>query len=195
LLILSQKSAIVTAVDPDNNGEIIWQTRIGHGGPLGGVEWGSSADSGHAYVPLSDTTIIPKKDDDPDLDPNKGGGIFALNLGTGKVEWHTVPPKACVDHRHCSPANSSPTTVIPGVVFAGAVDGHIRAYSTQIGRILWDYNTAHAYRALNRVLARGGSIDSAGPVVAAGKLFVVSGYPLWGGQPGNVLLEFSVDGR
>lgn len=196
LLIASQKSSVVTALDPDSNGEIVWQTRIGQGGPLGGIEWGSSADTERVYAPLSDTTLVPQKNDDPDLNPNKGGGIFALDLATGKVAWYTPSPPACAGRQHCGPANSAPTTVIPGVVFAGAVDGHIRAYSTRDGRILWDYNTAHAYHAVNGVPnAKGGSIDSAGPVIAAGKLFVVSGYPLWGGQPGNMLLAFSVDGR
>jgi polyvinyl alcohol dehydrogenase (cytochrome) len=196
LLIASQKSAVVTALDPDNQGEIVWQTRIGRGGPLGGIEWGSSADAEHVYAPLSDTNLAPKKDDDPDLSPNKGGGVFALDLATGKTAWHSTQPSACSGRQHCGPANSAPTTVIPGVVFAGAVDGHIRAYSTHDGRILWDYNTAHAYHAVNGVPnAKGGSIDSAGPVVAGGKLFVVSGYSLWGGQPGNVLLVFSVEGR
>jgi len=194
LLIASQKSSVVTAVDPDHEGEIIWQTRIGQGGPLGGIEWGSSADADHIYAPLSDTTLIPQKNDDPDLNPNKGGGVFALDLATGKVVWHTPPSSACAGRQHCGPANSAPPTAIPGAVFAGAVDGHIRAYSTKDGHILWDYNTARAYRAVNGVAnARGGSIDSAGPVVAAGRLFVVSGYPLWGGQPGNVLLMFSAE--
>jgi len=196
LLIASQKSAVVTAIDPDNQGEIVWQTRIGRGGTLGGIEWGSSADTDYLYAPLSDTALIPIKGDDPDLNPSKGGGVFALDVATGKIMWHAVPPASCRGIRHCSPANSAPTTVIPGVVFAGAVDGHIRAYSTKDGKVLWDYNTAHAYRAVNGVAdARGGSVDSAGPIVAGGKLFVVSGYPLWGGKPGNVLLAFSVDGR
>lgn len=194
LLIAGQKSAVVTALDPDNQGEIIWQTKIGQGGPLGGIEWGSSADSEHVYVPLSDTAPVFKKDEEPDLDPNKGGGVFALDLASGKIAWHTTPRPACKGLHHCGPANSAPTTAIPGVVFAGAVDGHIRAYSTKGGRILWDYNTARAYRTVNGVAdAKGGSIDSAGPVVAGGKLFVVSGYPLWGGRPGNVLLMFSAD--
>jgi polyvinyl alcohol dehydrogenase (cytochrome) len=192
LLIASQKSAVVTAVDPDNHGEIVWQTRIGRGGPLGGIEWGSSADADHLYAPLSDTTLIPKKHDDPDLSPSQGGGIFALDLATGRIAWHTSAPAACQGLGHCGPANSAPTTTITGAVFAGSVDGHIRAYSTKDGNILWDYNTARAYRAINGVTnAKGGSIDSAGPVVVEGKLFVVSGYPLWGGKPGNVLLMFS----
>ncbi len=192
LLIASQKSAVVTALDPDHNGEIVWQTTIGEGGPLGGIEWGSSADAEHVYVPLSDTHPLFKKDNDPDLDPSKGGGVFALDLATGKIAWHAVPPAGCKGLPHCGPANSAPTTVIPGVVFAGSVDGHIRAYSAHNGSILWDYNTAHGYHAVNQADGvQGGSIDSAGPVIAGKMVFVVSGYPLWGGRPGNVLLAFS----
>ena len=118
LLIASQKSSVVTALDPDNKGEIIWQTRVGQGGPLGGIEWGSSADAERVYVPLSDTDLVPKKDDDPDLNPHKGGGIYALDLVTGKTAWHSTLPTACNGRQHCGPANSAPTTVIPGVVFA-----------------------------------------------------------------------------
>jgi hypothetical protein len=49
--------------------------------------------------------------------------------------------------------------------------------------------------ALARMLARGGSLDGPGPVVAVGKLFVNSGYAFVGGMPGNVLLAYSRDGR
>lgn len=50
-------------------------------------------------------------------------------------------------------------------------------------------------RRVNDGAARGGSIDTGGPVVVNGKVFVNSGYGQWGGTPGNVLLTFSVDGR
>jgi hypothetical protein len=43
-LIGGQKSGVVTAVDPDRGGEIIWQKKIGHGGSLAGVQWGMAAD-------------------------------------------------------------------------------------------------------------------------------------------------------
>ena len=39
----------------------------------------------------------------------------------------------------------------------------------------------------------GGAIDVAGPVVAGGMLFSVSGYPARGGMGGNVLLAFGVE--
>jgi polyvinyl alcohol dehydrogenase (cytochrome) len=40
-LIAGQKSGVVTAVDPDRKGEVLWQTRVGRGSSLGGVQWGS----------------------------------------------------------------------------------------------------------------------------------------------------------
>jgi len=43
---------------------------------------------------------------------------------------------------------------------------------------------------VNGVSARGGSLDGPGAVVANGMLFVNSGYPRFGGMPGNVLLVF-----
>jgi polyvinyl alcohol dehydrogenase (cytochrome) len=36
-------------------------------------------------------------------------------------------------------------------------------------------------------------MDAAGPVIAGGMLYVMSGYGQWGGMPGNVLLAFSPD--
>jgi polyvinyl alcohol dehydrogenase (cytochrome) len=82
-------------------------------------------------------------------------------------------------------------SVIPGVVFSGSVDGHMRAYSTTDGSILWDFNTVREYETVNHVPAKGGSIDAAGPAIADGLLVTNSGYALWRGLPGNVLLAFS----
>ena len=46
---------------PDDQGRILWQERVGSGGTLGGVQWGSAADSSNVYVALSDIvrTTIP----------------------------------------------------------------------------------------------------------------------------------------
>jgi len=77
-------------------------------------------------------------------------------------------------------------------VFSGSVDGHLRAYSTKDGSIIWDFNTAKEYETVNRVVgAKGGSIDAAGPAIADGLVITNSGYALWRGLPGNVLLAFS----
>jgi polyvinyl alcohol dehydrogenase (cytochrome) len=44
-------------------------------------------------------------------------------------------------------------------------------------------------------VGKAGSLDCAGPVIARGMLYVVSGYGVSGGMPGNVLLAFSIDGK
>jgi polyvinyl alcohol dehydrogenase (cytochrome) len=56
-------------------------------------------------------------------------------------------------------------------------------------------DTKAEYRTVNGVAARGGSIDGPGAVVVGGTLYVGSGYSIFGGLPGNVLLAYSVDGR
>jgi polyvinyl alcohol dehydrogenase (cytochrome) len=80
-------------------------------------------------------------------------------------------------------------------VFSGGLDGHLRADSADDGRIVWDEDTKREYRTVNGVAARGGPMDGPGAVVVGGTLYVSSGYGLWGGTPGNVLLAYSLDGR
>ena len=79
-------------------------------------------------------------------------------------------------------------------MFSGSVDGHLRAYSTKDGKIIWDYDTAHEYTTVNGVKAKGSSISGGGPAVASGMVFANSGYSIFpaGVMPGNVLLAFSV---
>jgi polyvinyl alcohol dehydrogenase (cytochrome) len=86
-------------------------------------------------------------------------------------------------------------TSIQGAVFSGSIDGHLRAFSTEDGRLLWDFDTVSDYHTVNGIPARGGSLDGAGPIIVDGVLYVNSGYPRLGGMPGNVLLAFSVDGK
>lgn len=196
-LVAGQKSGAVHAIDPDRNGEVLWQVRIGKGGLLGGIQWGSAADQSNVYVALSDvaTILIPNAmNTSMNTDPKQGGGMFALTLEKGERVWYTPPP-GCGERKRCSPAQSAAVSAIPGVVFSGSVDGHLRGYSAADGAILWDFDTVAPYRTVNGVEARGGSLDVGGPAIGDGMLFVNSGYVIWGGLPGNVLLAFSVDGK
>lgn len=181
ILVIGQKSGMAYGLDPDREGQVLWKFRAGKGGALGGIEWGSAADDRAAYIPVSDV-LAPA---------NEAGGLFALKLATGEQLWHTPAPTLnCTSGRGCTGAQSAPVSVIPGVVFSGSVDGHLRAYSTVDGRIIWDYNTAKEYETVNHVPAKGGSLDGAGPAIAGGLLVTNSGYSLWKGMPGNVLLAF-----
>jgi polyvinyl alcohol dehydrogenase (cytochrome) len=129
-----------------------------------------------------------------DADRQRGGGMFALRLTDGVRMWH-APPVPCDSRPRCSPAQSGAVSAVPGVAFSGSLDGHIRGYATDSGRIVWDVDTVREYQTVNGVAARGGSLDGPGPVIGGGMLFVNSGYTVDGGIPGNVVLAFSIDGR
>lgn len=189
-LLAGQKSGVMTALDPDDRGKILWQTRVGKGGLLGGIQWGSASDADKVYVPLSDIAWVGERI----LNPNLGGGMFALRIRDGEKLWVTPAP-SCEGRKNCSPAQSAAASAMPGAVFSASVDGHLRAYDTATGKIVWDYNTVRDYQTVNRVPARGGSLDAPGPVIAGGMVFVPSGYGSWGGLPGNAVLAFAVPGR
>ena len=207
VLIGAQKSGVVTALDPDRGGEILWQKRIGRGGKLGGVMWGPATDGSKIYVAVSDVKFSAVAPGTPGaqaaaafpkvaflLDNATGGGLHALKLDTGEEVWNTPHP-GCHDVPGCSPAQSAAVTAIPGIVFSGGLDGHLRAYAAEDGRIVWDVDTKGEHPSVNGIAARGGSIDGPGPVVAGGMLYVNSGYAFFGTTPGNALLAYSVDGR
>ncbi len=194
-LLAGQKSGIVHALDPDRNGAILWQVRVGKGGTMGGVQWGSAADAQNIYVAVSDIKrLMLDYATTTDTDASQGGGMFALRLDNGERMWY-APPIACGDRARCSPAQSAAVSAMPGVAFSGSMDGHLRAYSAANGAVVWDFDTERTYQTVNGVEGRGGSIDGPGPVIAGGMVFANSGYTAAGGAPGNVLLAFSVDGK
>lgn len=195
VLAVGQKSGILWGLDPDQGGNVLWKVAVGKGGKLGGIQWGTASDGANAYAAVSDLDFVDRvfRLGKPLVrNPEKGGGLFAIQLATGEKVW-SAPPQPCAARKGCSPAQSAAVTVIPGVIFSGSVDGHMRAYSTTDGKILWDFDTAREFPTVNGVKANGGSIDAAGPTVAGGMLFVTSGYGNWGGLPGNVLLAFAVE--
>lgn len=200
-LVIAQKSGLAHGLDPDQNGKILWQTRVSAGGPLGGSQWGSASDGKNMYVAVSDPGIGARPDPKSPqgyklvLDPNKGGGLDALDLKTGKILWNAKPMPCAATRTDCSPAQSAAVTAIPSVVFSGSVDGHLRAYSAKNGDVLWDVDSEREFDTVNGKPAHGGSMDAAGPSVVDGMVFVNSGYGQWGGVPGNVFLAFSVDGK
>ncbi len=197
-LVIAQKSGMVHAIDPDDKGKILWQTRVGEGGVLGGSQWGSASDGEKVYVAISDIKLGGVADaKSPQgfrlvLDPVKGGGLHALDLRSGAIVWSAKAVPCAASRTDCSPAQSAAVTAIPGVVFSGSVDGHLRAYSTATGKVLWDTSTAQEFETVNGKTAHGGSMDAGGAAVVDGMVFVNSGYGQWGGMPGNVLLAFSV---
>jgi polyvinyl alcohol dehydrogenase (cytochrome) len=180
LLVVPQKSGVLWALDPDQQGAVVWQYRIGVGSGLGG-QWGAASDGRYAYVGVADAQAA------------NPGGMHAVDVSTGQRVWFTPPqPKLCAGgaNERCLAAQGGAVTLIPGAVFSGASDGGIRAYSTTDGRILWQYDTNRDFDTVNKIPAKGGSIDATGPVAVGGMLYVNSGYNGIVGRAGNVLLAF-----
>jgi polyvinyl alcohol dehydrogenase (cytochrome) len=164
--------------DPDKQGQVIWQYRAG----LGGIEWGFAADSENVYLPVADGNAPTP------------GGLHAVKIANGQRVWYTPPqPLKCRKGPGCSGAQSAAITVIPGVVFSGAIDGGFRAFSARDGSIIWEYDTNREFKTVNGVPAKGASINGPAPVVVDGMVYISSGYGAVGDRPGNVFLAFGVE--
>ena len=204
VLLVGQKSGVVYGLDPDYGGEILWQTKIGDSGAgpaggfaggasgiasavgppgvpgsAGGVAWGSAADHRNLYVAVSGLLAQPA---------NAKGSLTALDMTTGLARWHTAAPQpACGWGEHnCAHAQAQAVTVMPGSAFSGSMDGHLRAYSTIDGKIMWDFDTAKDFQTKNGIKASGGPLDHGGATIVNGMVYLNSG---------NTLLAFSVDGK
>ena len=193
VLIVGQKSGSVHALDPDQHGQLLWSTRVGRGGALGGIHWGMSSDGKLAYAPLADFPAMVVVEQVP-FHPSSPG-VAALDVATGELVWrHDNPAPACAeDDVSCLTGNSAATTAVPGAVFTGSMDGMIRAISTRDGSNLWEFNTADEFATVNKVKGHGGSVEGPGPVVANDSLYVLSGYTTNLGNAGNLLLAFKLD--
>lgn len=171
ILIGSGKHGIAVAVDPDQQGKVVWRTKLYDNTPPtadGLVIFGGGADNRYVYYPLQ----------------RAGGGLTALDLATGKPAW-TAPIKA--DGR----GQIGPASVIPGIVFTGGWDGVLRAVNPQ-GQVVWSFDTKRDFQTVNGIPAKGGSLGQAGAVIANGRLYIVSGYiGMQNGSAGNVILAFS----
>jgi polyvinyl alcohol dehydrogenase (cytochrome) len=188
IILAGQKSGIVYALDPDHGGDLLWQAKVTEGGAPGGIEWGAAADHRRLYVAVSGLVAEPD---------NSSGGLAALDMKTGARRWYTpAPTPACTwGAGACTHAQAQAVTVIPGIAFSGSMDGHLRAYSTIDGKIVWDAETAKDFATVNGVAASGGSLDQGGAAIVNGVVYINSGYGQRIGQPGNVLLAYSVDGK
>jgi polyvinyl alcohol dehydrogenase (cytochrome) len=177
VVVAGTKDAYVVALDPDRNGALLWKVSEVPAPPgkpnslmaiTRGIFWGGAADERNVYYGV------------------QSGGVIAVDLATGKRLWHSTFTKPGQ-----RVSNAAAATAMPGVVFVAGSDGKLHALSTKDGRVLWEYDTARSFETVNKVKAKGGAINSIGPSIADGMLFIGSGYAVVGTGTGNVLLAFS----
>ncbi len=180
ILIATQKSGVVYGLDVDQRGKVLWKTRLGVGGAQGGIQWGAALDDHATYAAVSD---LSQRD--------KGTpGMYAVKIDTGEKLWCTPAPDGAGIK-----AQLSAVSAMPGLAFSGSWGGHLRAYSTKTGEIVWDFDAMRDFETINQVAAQGGSFNGGGLAIANGMVITECGFGFVGGKPGNVLLAFSVDGQ
>ncbi|HZB32664.1 MAG TPA: PQQ-binding-like beta-propeller repeat protein [Streptosporangiaceae bacterium] len=160
-----QKSGIYVALDPDDNGAVLWATQVGPGGPLGGIQWGSATDGKRIYVAISNSNsemhILQ-----PSGQTTSGGSWSALDPASGKILWQTPDPGGAMDQ--------GPMAVTNNVVYAPSMAGtgdNMFALNAATGAIMWRFPS-------------GGSV-LAGATIANNVVFWGSGYSNIPGFTGN----------
>ncbi len=166
-----QKSGVYWALNP-SNGNVVWDTLVGAGGALGGIEWGTAFDGTRIYVPISDQGEAPYNL--ASGQPVAGGSWAALDPATGKFIWQVADPYGSADIGPASEAN--------GVVYVGDTvwfGNNMYALDAATGQILWRF-------------AATGSVWSA-PAIVNGTVYWGSGY--YQGLPSNQFYAFSLGGH
>ncbi len=190
VLAAGHKDGTVFILDPNDDGNLLWSKRVGRGSIQGGVHFGLTASNGAVHVPINDMNDTRNGDF---LDPALARpGVASIDIDEQAVVWQHVQEDTCGEDRpFCDPGVSAPLSASDGVVYAGHLDGLIRAYEVDSGEILWAYDTTQAHTGTNGLEGRGGSMSGAGPTIAAGHLIINSGYGLYFHEPGNLLLVFA----
>jgi polyvinyl alcohol dehydrogenase (cytochrome) len=166
-----QKSGIYFALDP-KTGTVLWQTQVGPGSTLGGMEWGSASDGKRIYVSIANFFGIPSG-------AGNAGSWAALDPATGAVLWQTADPNGAID--------IGPLTVANGVVYAASMAGsasapNMFAMNAATGATLWSFPA--------------GSSVNAGATVVNGTVYWGSGYAhlgIPGFTAGNKFYAFSLN--
>ena len=77
-------------------------------------------------------------------------------------------------------------------MFAGALDGKLRILDADNGDVLRVIDTKREFETVNGIPGHGGAIDLSGVVVDGDRLFITSGYGMFGQMPGNVLIAYKL---
>ncbi|MGM9486756.1 outer membrane protein assembly factor BamB family protein [Ideonella sp. YS5] len=170
-----QKSGIYFALDP-KTGATLWQTQVGPGSSLGGMEWGSAFDGRRIYVQVANFYGIPTP-------IGTYAGLWAaLDPATGAVLWRTADPNGSIALGAVTAAN--------GVVYAPSMSGNTANDPTMLaldgatGLPLWTYASGSS------VVASAAVVDG---VVYWGSGYTHLGIPGYTGN--NRFYAFSLNGQ
>jgi polyvinyl alcohol dehydrogenase (cytochrome) len=186
IVLAGQKNGVVWALDPDT-GKLLWDTKVGPGGAMGGIHWAMAFDGKRVFAPNNLSTGPTADGAEP--------GLHALDVDNGNILWSYLHTATCTPERQqqlrdCNNTGmSAAALLIDGAVIQGSNDGYVKIFDAQRGEPIFSFDTARPFDTLNGIEAKGGAIDNFSIWAANGLLFVQSGYGLMG-VPGNLLLAF-----
>jgi polyvinyl alcohol dehydrogenase (cytochrome) len=185
---IGEKSGIYWALNADD-GSVVWNTQVGPGSALGGIEWGTATDGNRIYAPISNSYGIPYALQPAGTTTVNGGSWAALDPATGKFLWQTATPGACsrsIPNVAQGCMGLAPTSAANGVVFAASMDTNpanptMFALDATTGAVIWSFVA--------------GSTVIAGPAIVGNSVYWGSGYRRFGlGTANNKLFAFSIGG-
>jgi len=164
-----QKSGLYYALDP-KTGDLLWQTQVGPGSSMGGMQWGSASDGQRIYVQVTNYFQQPTP-----MGTNAGYWA-ALDPATGAVLWRSGDPNGSFAMGAVTAANG--VVYVPSMSSNSAADPTMLALDGASGRPLWSF-------------AAGSSVI-AGASIADGVVYWGSGYARVG-SGNNRFYAFSLD--
>jgi polyvinyl alcohol dehydrogenase (cytochrome) len=164
LLGIGQKSGVYWALNPQT-GKIVWDTAVGPGGGVGGLEWGTATDGNQILVANTNSDDIPTTiTSATGRQTTTTNGFWAsLNAATGQIQWETaVPGGPSLPDEF---AAYSQVSLANGVMYAGSINpsgDNMYALNEKTGTIEWSF-------------ASGGSVVG-GAAIVDGTVYWGSGY-------------------
>lgn len=187
-IIAGSKNGVVYSINP-STGRVNWLRKLGVGGSLGGVHWGMAIDKFRVFVGITDLM----GDKAQRIEEFQGGvtkgklsegaqpGLYALDLWTGRVMWKKTF-KHTYEGAEYDDLHSAALSVSNDLLFAGSLNGKVRALRTLDGATMWSFDTAIPVTDVDGETGNGGTIDSVGPIPVANELYVNSGYGTFGNK-------------
>jgi polyvinyl alcohol dehydrogenase (cytochrome) len=184
---VGEKSGVYIVLDA-KTGEFVWNTLVGPGGDMGGMEWGTAYDGKRIYVSITNQHHIPYRLTQNGMlttETATGGSWAALDPETGKIIWQTADPQTeIVANQTVGVWDLAPVSAANGVVYAASMAKHgneFYALDAATGQILWAWPA-------------GSSVNS-GPAIVNGSVYWGSGYSRSGpveGSGNNQLFAFTI---
>ena len=184
---VGEKSGVYIVLDA-KTGEFIWNTLVGPGGDMGGMEWGTAYDGDRIYVSITNQHHIQYLlTDNGKLTSTTatGGSWAALDPDSGKIIWQRADPQTeVVGGQTVGVWDLAPVSAANGVVYVASMaksGNEFYALNGATGEILWAWPA--------------GSSVNAGPAIVNGSVYWGSGYSRAGaveGSGNNMFFAFTI---